>query len=171
MKKSGGGRKQVKPSSINTQGEKKGEYFWIGDNHTVFRDEAGVSQYVIGSLRNITEFKNREADLRRTLKEKNILLKEVHHRVKNNLQIISSMLNIQASYSKDPDFLRIVANSKSRIESILTVYESLYKSENFESINFNSFIPKHIENIFRSYHIDSDQIQIFVEIIKICSHI
>ena len=146
---------------------KNGEYFWIGDNHTVFRDEAGISQYIIGSLRNISDIKNREADLRRTVNEKNILLKEVHHRVKNNLQIISSMLNLQTGYYKDPEFLRIVENSKNRIESILVVYESLYKSENFESINFNQFIPKLIENIFRSYHIGSDQVQKVVDIGKI----
>ncbi|UYP44575.1 hypothetical protein NEF87_000860 [Candidatus Lokiarchaeum ossiferum] len=142
---------------------KQGSYFWIGDNHTIFRNDAGESQYIIGSLRNITEIKNREKKLKQIVNEKNILLKEVHHRVKNNLQIITSMLNLQSGYYKDPNFARIVKNSKNRIESILVVYESLYLSENFESINFIRFIQTLLRNLLRSYHVDPAQIQNDVE--------
>lgn len=143
---------------------KQGEYFWIGDSHTIYRNREGIPQFIIGSLRNISGIKNREKKLRQIVKEKNVLLKEVHHRVKNNLQIIASMLNLQSGYFKNPDFTRIVQNTKNRIESILIVYESLYQSDNFESINFVRFIQKLIRNVFRSYHVDPRRITNIVDV-------
>jgi two-component sensor histidine kinase len=88
-----------------------------------------------------------------SLKEKEQLLKEVHHRVKNNLQIISSLLNLQSEHSEDEKFLIAIRESKNRISSMALVHEMLYASKNFSQININSYISKLSENIYRSFYI------------------
>ncbi|HLP55786.1 MAG TPA: sensor histidine kinase [Fluviicola sp.] len=75
-----------------------------------------------------------------TLKEKESLLKEVHHRVKNNLQIIASLMNLQAANSTDPVFLELVRECKNRIDSMSIVHEMLYQSRDLSKINSTAYI-------------------------------
>ena len=88
----------------------------------------------------ITERKRIEEKIKKSLLEKEILLKEVHHRVKNNMQIISSLLNLQASNIQDEVLLQIFKSSQSRIMSMALVHEKLYLSKNFAEINMNDYI-------------------------------
>jgi two-component sensor histidine kinase len=77
-----------------------------------------------------------------SLREKDILLKEVHHRVKNNIQIISSLLNLQARYVKDRQAREIIQDSRNRIESMALVHEKLFRSKDLEKIDMNSYIQE-----------------------------
>ena len=106
----------------------------------------------IESVRDITEPKKSEAEIKRALKEKNILLKEIHHRVKNNLQIVSSLLGLQESYvGEDSRAVEVLRESKNRISSMAMVHEMLYQSEDIGSINLHSYIEKLTTNLYYSY--------------------
>jgi len=94
-----------------------------------------------------------ENNLKESLKEKEILLKEVHHRVKNNLQIINSILNLQSSYIEDDKTLEIINESQNRIRSMSFIHESLYQTSNFSSINFKEYIENLLSNLVYSYQI------------------
>ena len=89
--------------------------------------------------RDVSERIGYEQNLERTVKEKEMLLREVHHRVKNNLQIVSSMLNLQQDESDDPQLSSILERAQNRIRSIALVHESLYKSENIAGLVFKTY--------------------------------
>jgi len=80
-------------------------------------------------------------------KEKEILIKELHHRVKNNLQIISSLLNLQAQYIKDRDSLNAFHDSQNRVRAIALVHEKLYQTKDFSRINFSEYVKDLITNL------------------------
>jgi two-component sensor histidine kinase len=94
-----------------------------------------------------------ENQLKESLNEKEILLKEVHHRVKNNLQIINSILNLQSSYIEDEKTLEIISESQNRIRSMSFIHESLYQTNNFSSINFKEYIENLLSNLAFSYQV------------------
>ncbi len=100
-------------------------------------------------------------ELQKSVKEKEILLKEIHHRVKNNMEIISSLLNMQAYKSKDEKFKEQMKESRSKIHAMALVHEFLYLGENLAYINVNEYIEKLVEDIKELYisnntHIDVD---------------
>ena len=106
---------------------------------------------VSGISHDITDKTIAEEELKESLKEKEILLKEVHHRVKNNLQVISSILNLQSSYVKDKKTLSILKESQNRIKSMAFIHESLYQTTDFSKINFSEYITSLSKNLVHSY--------------------
>lgn len=114
-------------------------------------------------VRNRTEEIENEQKLMESLHEKEVLLKEVHHRVKNNLQIINSILNLQSSYVSDDKTLEIINESQNRIRSMAYIHESLYQTNNFSSINFKDYIENLINNLIYSYQI-GDNIRLIKKI-------
>lgn len=99
----------------------------------------------------ITDQKEAEVSIRQSLKEKEVLLKEVHHRVKNNLQVISSILNLQSSYVKDKKSLDLLLESQNRIKSMAFVHESLYQTRDFSNIKFSIYVENICSNLVHSY--------------------
>jgi len=100
----------------------------------------------------ITDKKEAQKKLLESLHEKEVLLKEVHHRVKNNLQIISSILNLQSAYvGKDPRMLELLRDSQDRIRSMSFIHESLYQNKNFSSIDLADYIDGLSRNLMLSY--------------------
>jgi two-component sensor histidine kinase len=85
------------------------------------------------------------------LKEKEILLKEVHHRVKNNLQVISSLMSLQKSFVKDPTLVQVLEESQSRIATMSYIHESLYRHTDFSSISFADYLQRLSTNLIHSY--------------------
>lgn len=94
-----------------------------------------------------------EVQLRNALAEQEVLLKEVHHRVKNNLQIVSGLLQLQAQNLKDPELIKTLRDSQNRIESISMVHKNLYTSPNIGKINIAEYIENLVNSILISYHI------------------
>ena len=115
----------------------------------------------------ITEKKVAEKSLKESLAEKEVLLKEVHHRVKNNMQVISSILNLQSAYVKDPGTLQILKESQNRIKSMAFIHESLYTNKDFSRINFSEYITNLVHNLFRTYDVFDDTIKLELNIDKI----
>ncbi|MCB9364337.1 MAG: PAS domain S-box protein [Flavobacteriales bacterium] len=116
----------------------------------IFNEENEVVS-VSGIAHDITEKKIAEEQLKDSLKEKEVLLKEVHHRVKNNLQVISSILNLQSSYIDDKKTLSILKESQDRIKSMSIIHESLYQTNDFSKINFSEYIVSLSKNLVHSY--------------------
>ncbi|MEO8760822.1 MAG: PAS domain S-box protein [Bacteroidia bacterium] len=100
-----------------------------------------------------------ETELRGALKEKEVLLKEVHHRVKNNLQVISSILNLQTSYVKDKETVNILKECQNRIKTMAYIHESLYQTKDFLQINFGEYIINLVKNLFYSYDANQQKIK------------
>ncbi|MBN2656825.1 MAG: transporter substrate-binding domain-containing protein [Spirochaetales bacterium] len=107
------------------------------------RNKEGKPVYLLGISEDITERKRIENEMRKTLKEKEILLKEVHHRVKNNLQVVSSLLSLQSEKTGDPRALEVFAEAENKVKSMSLVHEILYKSDSFDRIP----IRKYMENL------------------------
>ncbi|NQT25857.1 PAS domain S-box protein [candidate division KSB1 bacterium] len=130
---------------------KSGKSYWEAAQISPLKNEAGEITHFIKVSNDVTERKHAEDQLQKDLKEKEILLKEVHHRVKNNLQIISSLLNLQAHRISDPNILKILEQSNRRVRSMALVHEKLYQSENFATIDLKVYIEALVMELFQTY--------------------
>jgi PAS domain S-box-containing protein len=110
----------------------------------------GTTDSVV-SLLDITERKTAENEVKRSLNEKELLLREIHHRVKNNMQIISSLLNLQRSYIQDEEADNILQESQGRVKSMALIHEKLYQTSDLARINVAEYIRSLTMNLFHSY--------------------
>jgi PAS domain S-box-containing protein len=107
--------------------------------------------------RDVTKRKKAEKKIKKSLEEKEILLKEIHHRIKNNMQVISSLLGLQSLYVKDKNSINILKESQERVKSMAIVHEKLYGSKDFTKINFKEYtkeISLHLLNSFDAHDIN-----------------
>ncbi|MCC7564936.1 MAG: PAS domain S-box protein [Methanomicrobiaceae archaeon] len=111
-------------------------------------------------VRDITEKKRAEREIAAQLKEKEVLLKEVHHRVKNNLQLISSLLALQSRYADDETARDAFRDCQHRIRSLGFIHEKLYRSESLARIDFGGYIRELAESLLHSYGIQPDQVRL-----------
>lgn len=105
---------------------------------------------VSGAIRDITERKLAEQALH-SLREKEVLLKEIHHRVKNNLAVISSLFYLQSNYTEDENTIRILRESQDRVRSMAMVHERLYRSENFAAVDFAEYAVDLSDRLVRTH--------------------
>ena len=110
----------------------------------------------------ITDRKLAEKKIVESLKEKEVLLKEVHHRVKNNLQVISSILNLQRAYLKDKGSDNMFRELQNRVRSMSFIHESLYQTQDFINLNFGEYLNNLVTNIKHSYLLDAGNVEIKV---------
>lgn len=137
-----------------------GEYRWIIDTGVPLFDDDGRFGGYIGTCVDLTERKDMEDQLRRMLKEKESLLREVHHRVKNNLQVISSLLNLQSASIKDPAVNQLFRECQVRITSIALLHETLHRSNDLSRIKMGDYIRTLTGHLFRSYGVDPNVIML-----------
>lgn len=109
---------------------------------------------LVGIGRDITELKDTQLSLQQSLAEKATLLQEVHHRVKNNLQIIVSLLRLQSQEFADPGTRRAFEDAIARVAAMASVHESLYESEDISSVPFVSYLDELVQRIVDSYSVD-----------------
>nr|WP_243687086.1 sensor histidine kinase [Methanobacterium formicicum] len=93
-----------------------------------------------------------------------MLLKEIHHRVKNNLMIISSLLNLQANYLKDQESIEIFKESQHRAESMALIHQRLYQSTGLKSIEFQEYITTLARDLYQSYVKDPDRVKLLLDV-------
>ena len=125
-------------------------------------DEEPVGTY--GIYRDITEHKRVDEQIKASLKEKEILLQEVHHRVKNNMQIISSLLNLQSRHIKDEKSLELFKSSQNRVKSMALIHERLYQSKDFARIDVADYIRGLTNHLFTTYGISKDAVKLKINI-------
>lgn len=113
---------------------------------------------VIG--RDMTERKQFESALKESLKEKEILLKEIHHRVKNNLQIISSLLSLQNDSISLENFRKSINDSRTRIRTMAMIHEKLYRTSNFANLEFGDYVTDLINYLYHTYNPEQGKIKI-----------
>lgn len=143
---------QLVLSFVNRYRHQNGSYRWL-EWRSVPRGDR-----IYATARDITDRKQAETQLQASLKEKEILLKEVHHRVKNNLQIIYSLLRLQRRTLKDPQAVQSLLDSQGRIESIALVHEKLYRAGNLARVDFAEYIPGLAANLLSSYNTQSKRV-------------
>ncbi|MBD2612786.1 MAG: PAS domain S-box protein [Nostoc sp. ZfuVER08] len=143
--------------------KKDGTPFWCSATSSVF-EHPEYGSVLVAVHQDITEHKQAEEKIKASLKEKEVLLKEIHHRVKNNLGIVSSLLQMQCRRTQDPQVAAILRDSQNRIASIALVHEKLYRSEDLADIDFAQYIPDLTTHLFDSYNVSSSQIKLKVHI-------
>jgi len=112
----------------------------------------------IGILRDITERKKAEEKIKASLKEKEALVQEIHHRVKNNLQVVASLLNMQARASQDKNTMEILSESRNRINAMALIHAQLYETKNLSEVNMKGFVDGLIGQLFQIYPIQDVKI-------------
>lgn len=110
----------------------------------------------------VLEEKN--AIINHQLAENEVLLKEIHHRVKNNLQVISSLLSLQSREISDPAALEAVKASRNRVKSMALIHQNLYKQDNLRSVNAQSYMKMLCESIFTSYNIEKERVKLELDV-------
>ncbi|MBI5680781.1 MAG: PAS domain S-box protein [Methanobacterium sp.] len=116
----------------------------------------------IGS--DIIDIHQAKNEIKASLQEKELLLREVHHRVKNNLQIISSLLSLQSGYIKDEDDLELFKDSQSRVKSMAFIHEQLYNSSDFTSIEFSEYIQNLVTYLLHYYNVDPTFVKLKINV-------
>ena len=114
-------------------------------------DEAGRLEGVVCVALNMSRQKEAELLLRASLREKELLLQEVHHRVKNNLQIISSLLSLQAQQIRDPRMVRLFEESQARVRSMALIHEQLYRSRDLAHVDFAAYIRELVDHLRQGF--------------------
>ncbi|MBF0329845.1 MAG: DUF3365 domain-containing protein [Nitrospirae bacterium] len=119
---------------------------------------------VVTVFSDITSRKTYEGQMKKSMLEKETLLKEIHHRVKNNMQVITSILNLQAKLIKDDTVAEIFRESQARIRSMAMVHERLYRADNLSKIGFAEYVRSLVLDIIRSYSVNSDRVKLKIDI-------
>src|SRR3990172_10689727 len=131
---------------------------WVLGQAIIERTNSERVANYIGTITDITERKHAEEQLKESLREKEILLREIHHRVKNNMQVISSLLMLQEELSEDEKVIEMLKDSQNRIISMALIHEKLYRSENFSRIDLKEYIDDLVSGLFQSYGISEDKV-------------
>lgn len=133
-------------------------------SHIAMRDDAGEYAGTIGVLVDITERKRAEEALRSLLEEKDSLLKEVHHRVKNNLQVVSSLLKLETRKIHNPEVQNLLRDTRNRVHSMALLHETLYQSDNLAKVSFPQYVKNVCNHVARSYASGTGNIRLRHEI-------
>jgi PAS domain S-box-containing protein len=126
-------------------------------------EEKDILKFVSDQVAMAVHRKKTEAQIKISLEEKDVLLKEVHHRVKNNMQVISSLLNLQSRHIQDPSVLEMFKESQRRIRSMALIHERLYQSSDLSRIEFSQYARNLAAHLFQSYQVDSSRIRLNME--------
>jgi two-component system sensor kinase len=150
---------------INPRAIPKNYEVTLKNRDGVSKDFFATSELVPGtekgiiSFMDITERKNAENKIKKSLHEKEILLREIHHRVKNNMQIISTLLTLQSAQINDQTLIQLYRESQDRIQAMALIHEKLYQSTDISRINLREYVESMVSDLLYSYERDSSIIE------------
>jgi len=162
-------KKAMYNSDISTEIEyrilrKNGETRWVLQILQKLPAGSGSQRYVQGLIRDITKRKAADLILKKTHEAR---IKEIHHRIKNNLQVISSLLSLEADRSTDTKTLEAFRESQNRVASMALIHEELYKGDEVDNLDFADYLRKLTTNLFRSYRLRNEEISLKLELEKV----
>ncbi len=135
---------------------------------STFAEEVSLTLIEGGGLvcvcRDVSDRKYAEEQLKSSLQEKEILLKEIHHRVKNNLLVVSSLLELQTDYINDPRVIKVFAESQTRIQSMALIHEKLYASQNLARIDLSEYLTTLAQQLFYTFNLTEKQVKLHFDI-------
>jgi len=140
-----------------------GRFYWFQISLFPLREPGGKIIGLVATVYDMTHLRQTQERLARALEEKDALLKELHHRVKNNLQIISSLLNLQFERVQDAGLREMVMESQNRIRAMALVHEQLYRSETLMRLDTRVFLDSLVWSLVRSYASSGQQVEAVVE--------
>jgi PAS domain S-box-containing protein len=142
---------------------KDGSRFWGSGIMTGIRDDAGALIGFGKIMRDRTAQRQLEEQLRASLREKEVLLQEIHHRVKNNLQVISSVLSLQSESIREGEAVAAFQDAQARIRSMALIHEILYESSDLAQVNLAAYTRRLAEDLVRSYQVEPERLRLVVE--------
>ncbi|MDZ7958600.1 MAG: PAS domain S-box protein [Aulosira sp. DedQUE10] len=137
---------------------------WINLTVSLVHDAFDKPKYFISVIEDISDRKQSQDQIRASLREKEVLLKEIYHRVKNNFQVISSLLSLQSEYIKDKQDMQIFQQSQQRIASMALVHEKMYQSGDLSRINFREYVQELVASLCTSYEVNDGAIALNINI-------
>lgn len=143
--------------------KKSGEIIWVEISGAPLKDLNGNIIGSIGLHSDITDRKKYENTIESSLKQKELLLKEIHHRVKNNLQIISSLIKLQSAHIGDKEILSLFSESQNRIKTMALIHEKLYRSVDLSVIEFYDYVKNLVDSLYTTYGISIDRVKPVIE--------
>jgi len=144
-----------------------GTVIWVRDSARTIRHANGRVLCYEGAVEDITDRKRAEEQIQASLREKEVLLKEIHHRVKNNLQVVSSLLDFQSEYIKDQLTLEMFRESQNRIRSMALIHEQLYQPKDLARIDFAEYIRDLTDCLLQSYGANGDAVTLKIHVADI----
>jgi len=139
---------------------KDGTVMWVHELIHDISDSSGEKMFIQGYAYDITLRKKAEEAVARA---EEIGMREIHHRIKNNLQVVSSLLSLQAEKFKDKDIIEAFRESENRVVSMSIIHEELYKSEDVASVDFAAYLRKLTSELLSSYRVRNENIQLLLE--------
>jgi PAS domain S-box-containing protein len=141
----------------------EGNIVWLHDIvHVISENRKPVS--LNGIMFDVSRTKEDEEMIRKSLSEKETLIKEIHHRVKNNLAVIQSLLKLQAIYIEDEETKGLFNESQNRVQSMSMIHERLYKTDDLSTVNFGEYIRSLATQLFRSYRINPSLVKLIIDV-------
>ncbi|KAF5414520.1 MAG: Methyl sulfide methyltransferase-associated sensor [Candidatus Methanogaster sp.] len=153
-----------KPQRFDEFGNLKGEFIYIDVYKAPFWDGEDNLLGTVGCARVVTKERLAEEQIKRSLQEKEVMLREIHHRVKNNLQVVSSLLNMQARNAMDKNTIAILSEARDRIKTMSLIHSQLYDGSDLSEINMKSFIDQLLGQLLGSYPVPATRITCVVRV-------
>jgi PAS domain S-box-containing protein len=143
---------------------KDGSVIWVAESTRLVRDDFGRVEFYEGFLTDITERRHSQERIQAQLAEKEVLLREIHHRVKNNLQVVSSMLSIQSAFLEDERSIAYFQDARTRIQSMALVHEHLYQSPTLSRVEMKSYVDELVSTVVNSMDVSQTGIRVVTDV-------
>jgi len=146
------------PQTFDEFGNLKGEFIYLDVYKAPFWDGEHNLTGTVGCARVVTKERQTEEQIKRSLQEKEVLLREIHHRVKNNLQVVSSLLNMQARNARDKNTIEILSEARDRIKTMSLIHSQLYEGSDLAAINMKEFVNRLLGQLLQSYPVGDTRV-------------